>query len=60
MVNLFCSVVDKGVKTILSMGIGGSADDGGIGMAAGLRVAFYDDQAIYFVLLGLRSVVWLE
>lgn len=41
---LILQLVDQGVKTIC-VGIGGSAtNDGGIGMAAGLGVAFYDDQ----------------
>ena len=38
-------LVDQGVKERFVWGIGGSAtNDGGIGMAAGLGVAFYDDQ----------------
>ena len=41
---LILQLVGQGVKT-LCMGIGGSAtNDGGIGMAAGLGVAFYDEQ----------------
>ncbi|VTY20579.1 Glycerate kinase [Streptococcus parasanguinis] len=41
---LILHLVDQGVQTIC-VGIGGSAtNDGGIGMAAGLGVAFYDDQ----------------
>lgn len=41
---LILQLVGQGVKT-LCVGIGGSAtNDGGIGMAAGLGVAFYDEQ----------------
>ena len=41
---LILQLVDQGVKTIC-VGIGGSAtNDGGIGMAAGLGVNFYDEQ----------------
>ena len=41
---LILQLVGQGVKT-LCLGIGGSAtNDGGIGMAAGLGVAFYDEQ----------------